>query len=345
MLESLLLASSIWITPVVTPANAKLVPITVPVGLDAWVRPEVWTIPVYKASSSDPQQRLLYNSASWQKVASGEWLRSGNRADAESDILWSSNPNFPFRGNYYSSISTSSWQLPSLFNAAAATPPLFHIPANAVPAPGWDGHMVIQQPNGTVLETYGTIRLASGTLIAQSYSIINPRRAGDGFENGQTASMIPAHLGLLSEDEIKTGRIDHALAITVPARMLKPVVAYPAFAFDRGAMTESPPYSGSLPMGSRLALAADANVDALGLQTNQGRVIAKAAKRYGFVVVDRGGEGISLRVLRNPSSTPSTVLRTWNYSLQQDLDRIFSRLVMVPPASVDAGVSSSNRRK
>jgi hypothetical protein len=333
MLDTLLFAASLWLTPAAPLSTSPPVPVNVPVGLDSWVRPEVWTVPVYKAARSDPQAQILFNPNAWYKVAMGEWQRSGNRAEVEAEILGSSSPVFPFRGNVFSSTSATTWQLPTVFNEIKNVPgvvPTMILPKAALPAPGPDGHMAVHQPNGDVVETFATIRLSSGQVAVLSYSRNRSDRMGDGHENGQTASMLPAYLGLITEDELKSGRIAHAMAITVPSHMLTPAVAYPAYAFDRGAMTETPRYAGTLPMGSRLAMSATAQPDALGLQTPEGKVIARAAKEFGFFVVDRGGEGISLRVLRNPSGRPNKTLRNWNWGLDQDLKKIFQNLVWVP---------------
>jgi hypothetical protein len=115
----------------------------------------------------------------------------------------------------------------------------------------------------------------------------------------------------------------------VPARFLSPQIAYPAFAFDRNALTEMPPYSGSLPMGTRLAIPADTDLDSLSLKTSSGRTIAAAARRYGFIIVDRGGEGFTLRVRQN-SPKPNGDLHNGTQDLQDDLHAIFAHLIAVP---------------
>jgi hypothetical protein len=335
MFEELLLAASVWITPAVAPPDATPVTRHVAVGLDTWQRPEVWSVPVYEATGRDPVRPLLYNANAWAKVVSGAWQRYGNPAKVEAQILASSKDAFPFSGNVYSTVSRTSWQLPERFNETlnpSHVPAKFHLAQAMLPAPGPDGHMAVRQPDGRVLETYGTIRLSSGTLVALSYAVIDPRRSGDGFENGQTASMLPVHLGLLDERSVQAGSINHAIAITLPARLLAPEIAHPAYAFDRGALSEQPPYSGSLAMGTRLVLPAALNLDALELQSAPGRVIAAAARRYGFIVVDRGGAGISLRVRRNAAADAGSALRSWNAPLARDLAQIFERLVIVPAA-------------
>jgi hypothetical protein len=100
--------------------------------------------------------------------------------------------------------------------------------------------MTVAQPNGTVVETYATIVLSTGQVIALSYGITSPTSLGDGWQNGQTASMLPAYGGQVLDNEIMAG-IKHAMAITVPPNLLAPQIVYPAYAMDRDAMTAKTP--------------------------------------------------------------------------------------------------------
>lgn len=84
------------------------------------------------------------------------------------------------------------------------------------PAPGPDGHRAVIQPDGRIVETYATIVLSSGQVVALSYSVTDPSSSGDGWQNGQTASMLPNYAGQLDDVEIANG-VNHAIAITVPA--------------------------------------------------------------------------------------------------------------------------------
>jgi hypothetical protein len=81
-------------------------------------------------------------------------------------------------------------------------------------------------------------------------------------------------------------------------------------------------------MGSHLALSPNIDLGSLNLATQEGRIFAQAAKTYGFIIVDRGGEGFTLRIRRN-SPEPLPALRVWSRALQSDLDTIFTHLVLV----------------
>jgi hypothetical protein len=324
-------ATSAWNTPI--PTNATFIPDQVGViqycGLDTWDG-NSWTVPYYSALPTDDLHPLLYNEKAWINVANGKWLRSGNPLSVESQILASSKSTFPYPGNVYSSISVKSWALPQNYNKTLnpiSLPRKFYFNNNMLPAKASDGHIAILQPNGRVLEAYAAILLSSGQLIALSYAITDPKSRGDGWQNGQTASMLPDYAGHIYEDEIFNG-INHAMSISIPARLLKTTIKYPAYAFDRNATTETPPYSGNIPMGGRVALPPSLNISSLNLQTFEGKSIAHAAKEYGFIVTDRNGEGITLKA--QPTSISSaSLLRTWNSKLQEDLLVIFNKIQLV----------------
>ncbi len=318
-------AIAAWNTPI--PPGAAMQPAPgvaeVAVGLDTWLDADAWTVPCFQARLSDSPHRLLYSPDAWAMVARGLWRRAGNPPKIEAAILASASPAFPPPGNVFSSISATSWVLPAWLAGRPRLHDLtFRFAPDMRPAAGADGHMAVGQPNGLAVETYATIMLASGDVVALSAAVTDPDSLGDGHQNGQTASMLPDYAGLLQDDDIATG-IDHAMAITVPAGLLAPAAAYPAAAFDRGALTEQPPYAGTLPMGARLALPASVNIQSLSLRTQAGRAIATAAQSFGFIVVDRGGGGITLRVRPN-APHPRPELHAWNTDVQTDLRVIFA---------------------
>jgi hypothetical protein len=301
--------------------------------LDTWDPGSNWVVPFYVTGKDDPKVRLLYNPQAWAAVHAGSWRRSGNDAGVEATIFATSSDRFPDHGNVFSSTSPSDWVSPTSYTrapAAATSGATFHVPASGfLPAAGADGHMAIRQPTGQVLETYGTIVLSDGTIVALSYAITEAGQSGngDGRQSGQTASMLPSYAGAVLDSEIESG-INHAMAITVPPTLLAPKFVYPAYAIDRDALTNSNPYSGSLPMGTRLALPAGSKVSDLHLTTATGRAIAQAAQQYGFLIVDRGGGGITIRV--RPAAKPSVpALHAFDEQLNRDLAKIFASLRVV----------------
>jgi hypothetical protein len=301
-------------------------------GFDTWDSKNAWTTPFYTATAADPLQPLLFNANAWYKVSTGEWARWGNSPAVEQAILASSSPSFPFTGNVFASTSSTTWVLPPDYNKTInppSPPARFHFNASMRPAPGWDGDRDVLQPGGKVLETYATIILSSGQAVALSYSVTDPSSRGDGWQNGQNASMLPHYGGRIYDDEIRTS-INHAISITVPPKLLAVKIAYPAYTFDRDAMTATSisHYSGVLPMGARLALPPSISLAALKLNTSEGIAIATAAQRYGFIIVDRGGAGIT--VMANPfDPSPDRLLHNWDWGMQLDLNSIFANVRQV----------------
>lgn len=333
--EPLFSASSPWNrkVPATATTGSANVAAGLPVGLDTWDPGSNWVVPFYVTGKDDPKVRLLYNPQAWAAVHAGSWRRSGNDPGVEAAILATSSESFPDHGNVFSSTSASDWVTPTSYSRASTAKisgASFHVPASGfLPAAGADGHMAIRQPSGDVLETYGTIVLSDRTIVALSYAMTDAGGSGDGDgrQSGQTASMLPSYAGAVLDGEIGSG-INHAMAITVPPTLLAPQFVYPAYAFDRDALTNSIPYSGSLPMGTRLALPADSKVSDLHLVTAAGRAIAAAAQQYGFLIVDRGGRGITIRI--RPAAKPSVpALHAFDEQLNHDLEEIFAHLRVV----------------
>ena len=171
------------------------------------------------------------------------------------------------------------------------------LPPDAKPAPGTDRHLTVWQPSSDRLWEFFGARHAANGWHAQWGGAMrrvskNPgyytRAAWPGATRnwGATASSLPVIGGTMLLDELKTGRIDHALAINLPAPRAG-MFAWPAQRTDG----TGPPTA--LPEGARLRL--DPTVDLSSLHLPKlTRMIARAAQRYGFVVRDQTHHGISL---------------------------------------------------
>ena len=171
------------------------------------------------------------------------------------------------------------------------------IPRDAKPAVGSDRHMTIWQPSTDKLwEFFGARRRSDGWHAAWGGAI---RRVSEsrGYYTGAawpgatrnwgaTASSLPVIGGTMLLDELKAGRVDHALAINLPAPRAG-VFAWPAQRTDgTGPLT-------ALPEGGRLRLDPALDVGSLHLP-KLARMIALAAQRYGLVVRDQTHQAISV---------------------------------------------------
>lgn len=272
-----------------------------------------WTTGIYQAIESDRKAKLYIcnNDAMWWFIASGEyWMWVWNETTNEyeekliatkddpniEDVLRSNSQEYPrFVCNSYSTVSDATpneWKTPLDIGVEIRSIregwPLnntIYVPTNAQPSPDTDTHIAIYQPNGLVLEAYNAVVLSNGDIVCQIASFSDPYSEGTGYQNGRLASMLPNYAGKIRQSEIAASKIPHAMCVTVPPSMLCDEYVWPAYAFDR-----SNKYSGTTPMGSLLALPSDLDISKLGLTTEQGRAIAKAAQDYGCYVTDTGGD-------------------------------------------------------
>ncbi|MBA3522363.1 MAG: hypothetical protein H0T90_07680 [Gemmatimonadales bacterium] len=94
---------------------------------------------------------------------------------------------------------------------------------------------------------------------------------------------------------------------------------WPALTMDRNPTD----YTGTLPMGTFLSIPATVDLNALRLETAEGRTLAKAAQEYGMYVVDRTGPRYFL--ILSETNAPD-VPATWNAPLDRDLRRMLSQI-------------------
>jgi hypothetical protein len=305
------------------------------VALTSWSK-DYPSVAIYHATASDPLVQVRWMADTWSPVNSNGLHRSGNGASVDAGLLAKSSATSQYPMNPYSTQDADRhWNdggAPSTseyneWTQSGGQVLQVRIPANAVPSPDGDGYTVIIQPDGRALEMYSPIKLGNGTWISEAFSFTDSVGGlGTGEENGRRAAMIPSYAGAITESDIKAGVIDHALAINVPASMLTAAYTGPALAFD-----SNPNYTGTLPMGSQLAVPDSINLGSLGLQTDLGKMIATAAQEYGVYVVDRGGSGITVATEYAPGNN---TLSQYSWPVQQDLETVFHAAQLVHPDHV-----------
>ena len=130
-------------------------------------------------------------------------------------------------------------------SAAFARVPL---PADAHPAAGSDGHLTLIQPSTDSMWEFWKLR-RQGDAVARCLGRGHPRRFGqpgllhpDSWPGarpywGATATSLPVVAGTMTIGELERGRIDHALAISIP-NARRGVFAFPAQRTD-GTLTTS----------------------------------------------------------------------------------------------------------
>jgi hypothetical protein len=171
---------------------------------------------------------------------------------------------------------------PDLAAALASVP----LPSHAAPSAGSDSELVVWQPStDTLWEFWGLSREGDGWH-ARWGGRLDQVSSGPGhFDEphadwGATATSLPLVGGLMTPRELRTGRIDHALAIAAP-EIRANQYALPAQRTDGSEFDAV-----AVPEGARFRLDPSLDVDSLGLPAPIA-AMARAAQRYGIVVRDR----------------------------------------------------------
>ncbi len=164
------------------------------------------------------------------------------------------------------------------------------LPANAKPAAGTDKHLVVWQPSSDRLWEFWHLEGAASGWQAQAGGAIENVSSNSGSYGpeawpgattgwGGSATSLSIAGGLITLEDLKTGQINHALAMAIPNPRGE-VYAAPAHRTD-GWSTELT----SLPEGAHLRLEPGLDLAALHLP-KMTLMLAEAAQRYGIFIRD-----------------------------------------------------------
>jgi hypothetical protein len=203
--------------------------------------------------------------------------------------------NAPTTKVAYWNCQKKSWPETALEAQWAAVP----MPAYAQAADGSDAEMTVYQPSTDTLWEFWVARQANGQWQACWGGKMEHVSAGDGTWNapyGTTATGLPFMGGQITAEELARGEIRHAIGISLVETEAFGVVSWPAKRSDGWNPDGAP---NRIPQGLRFRLDPSIDVDGLSM-TRAGKIVAKAAQKYGFVVWDKAG-AISIRA-QNPKS-------------------------------------------
>ena len=332
---------SVWTKPL-TSISGKTYSGTTPfsalnAGLATW---EGTGVPIYRVGTY-ATATVQYRD-NFSDLYNGIYLNANNTTSNNSVISGQCANTFPTPYNTYSTqqanAAGSMLVIPSsydkLLNPTAIPKIIYSGGVGIRSANNPDSHLVIIQPDGTIFESYATIILNNGNITCSRYKLTKPSLGGDGWQNGVRASMIPTYMGVLTAQDLSanTANIGHAIACVIPATQLTTSYVFPALAFDRNALSNNPAYSGTIPMGARLAIPMSTNIETViaGLESPQwypqGGIMPKIARcmqNYGIIVVDRGGAGVTLIDQQGPLETP------YDFSLNQDIETLVRQCQVV----------------
>lgn len=158
------------------------------------------------------------------------------------------------------------------------------IPPGATPTPGTDSSLTIYQPEtDTLWSFWKAYRDSTGWRACWGGRIDDFSRSDGAFDFpfGASASGLAREAGTVSINDVRSGAIKHAVALSLPASVLAQGFVPPATRSD-GASTEPT----AIAEGSRLRLDPELDLSALDL-SRVARLVAEAAQTYGFIVVDK----------------------------------------------------------
>lgn len=238
-------------------------------------------------------------------------------------------PTMPVR------LDTGSWgaSLQAAFEQGVPIPP------DATPAAGTDGHLTVYQPSTDRLwEFWQASKQADGWHASWGGAMDDVSRSpgyysdaslsglapSDGWSWGSTASSLPVAAGTITIAELRSGRIDHALALNIPAPC-KDIFSWPAQRTDG---TSAKP--DCLPEGAHLRIDPRLDIARLDLPPIS-RMIAEAGQKYGLIVRDKTGHATGLyaedptRTGGDPYRGPSGFyggLKPWDFMPQIPWNRM-----------------------
>jgi hypothetical protein len=280
-----------------------------------------WTAPASAATAPvaapvddpDPAPAGTRNPALHPFTSSSPWntsLGSGARFESASatrtaDLLSGSPAVNSSRWSFAVYRARSTDPLVTVKNIKDGRTYQVRIPAGATTTYGTDKHMGVINPDGTTAyEFYKMTRVDSRNWTTTRVTLTDLRGDGAG---GSRASSTSIFAGLIRSHELRAGKINHALAMGIPNSMLKMGYVWPALSQDKDG---SSLYSGTIPMGSLVAIPPSVNIDAMGLSP-EGEALGRALQDYGAYVAIRASTVAVFCELSCDAAQANTLNKAW----------------------------------
>ena len=240
-------------------------------GTDFFASDGVWNKPLAADAPLASNSSALAGTLAWEAAAYGGYINTTSYSTG----IYSVPASQP---SVHVTLDANSAKLAADFDSVP-------LPADARPAAGTDGNLVVWQPSTQTMWEFWRLSLqADGWHASWGGKMTNvssnPGYYAGGF--GATATSLADAGGLMTLQEETDGVINHALAIAIPHPKAGTFV-FPAQRSDGDSTAD-----GAIPEGTRFRLPASLNVDALNLP-RQTAMMAKAAQRFGIVVTDKAG--------------------------------------------------------
>ncbi|HSH72236.1 MAG TPA: DUF4124 domain-containing protein [Methylophilaceae bacterium] len=200
----------------------------------------------------------------------------------------------------FNNCQKKTWIDPTFINMISSVP----IPSYAIPSGGSDGEMTIyDRRTDTIWELWKASRDSQGSWSACWGGKMENASSNLGVHQkgyGTTATGLPFLGGQITAEELSKSEIKHVIGISMVEVAHNNIVSWPANRSDGFNLNNMP---NRIAEGQRFRLDPSVNVDKLPM-TKAGKVIAKAAQKYGFVVWDKAG---SVSIRAQNSSTYTTL--------------------------------------
>ncbi len=146
----------------------------------------------------------------------------------------------------------------------------------------WDMRQLGKTPEGDWIAGFGTVVDLAGPGVSKPWMQAEQRS----HSAGARPSGVPLMAGLIRVDEVKAGRIDHALAFAYP--LVRTGKFLPPASMALEAANETDVRHVGLPLGARIQLNPDFDIENTKLSPGA-KVVARALQEYGAILVDQAG--------------------------------------------------------
>ncbi|WP_420176363.1 malectin domain-containing carbohydrate-binding protein [Luteococcus sp. OSA5] len=160
------------------------------------------------------------------------------------------------------------------------------MPASAAPAVGKDGQLSIYQPSTDKLwEFWQAKKTGKGWQACWGGRMDDVSKNRGMFKEsyGVSATNIALAGGMVTLEDVRRGKINHALSLAIVTPAPHDQISWPAQRSDG-----APQSKGLIREGQRLRLDPNLDLDKYDL-TPMARMIAEAAQTYGFIITDKSG--------------------------------------------------------
>lgn len=275
------LVGSIYTTPIAVSAELQMVD-RVFAGSSFWYQPIPAQVPLHPKSAEFNAEFLRQKAAYYGTVTL-------NTREYTSPV-YTVGADVP-------TVKVTEWDCQKKgYSAQELIPQWSHVPIPdyAVPSRGTDAEMTIYQPSSDTVWEFWQARKVNGAWQACWGGRMQNASNNNGVfpgHFGTTATSLPFLGGQITAEELRRGEINHVIGISLVEAEDWKIFSWPANRSDGLNPHKAP---NRIPEGLRFRLDPSIDVDSLKM-SKAGKIIAKAAQKYGFVIWDKAG-AISIRM-------------------------------------------------